>query len=191
MNSLDMIWGVSFLLGISLLFLVFKKPEIQIKRPKLGVFGADIIYTDQKEKYKAPDIEYGKILYSEKYDLQGKPDYIFQKRWSKNLIPVELKSGTINEDDIRPHEGDMMQLAAYFLIIEDVYNKRPKEGRLIYSNYMFIIRNTWKLRRKTKQILAEMRDMLKTGEQNVNPSFVKCRYCICRDTVCEHYNGED
>ena len=160
MNSLDMIWGVSFLLDISLLFLVFKKPEIQIKRPKLGVFGADIIYTDQKEKYKAPDIEYGKILYSEKYDLQGKPDYIFQKRWSKNLIPVELKSGTINEDDIRPHEGDMMQLAAYFLIIEDVYNKRPKEGRLIYSNYMFIIRNTWKLRRKTKQILAEMRDML-------------------------------
>jgi CRISPR-associated exonuclease Cas4 len=191
MNNIYIIWGISFLLGISLFFLVSRKPEIKVKRPKHGVFGAYIIYTDQKEKYKDHDIEYGKILHSEKYKLQGKPDYIFQKKLSRDLIPVELKSGTINENDIKPHEGDMMQLAAYFLIIEDVYNKKPKEGRLIYSNYMFIIKNTWRLRRKTKQILAEMRDMLKTGEQNVNPSFIKCRYCICRETVCEHYNGED
>ena len=71
-----------------------------------------------------------------------------------------------------------------------MYMKRPKEGRLVYNNYMFIIKNTRSLRRKVKQILADMRDMLKTGEQNVNPSYVKCRYCICRDTVCEYY-GED
>ncbi len=170
--------------------MIFKKKDIKIKKPKLGVFGADIIYTDQKEKNKSPYVEYGKILYSKKYDIKGKPDYIFKKRWTGDLIPVELKSGTIKKDNIKPYEGDMMQLAAYFLIIEDVYHKRPKEGRLIYSNYMFIIRNTWKLRRKTKHILADMRNMLETGEQSVNPNFIKCRYCICRETVCEYYKED-
>lgn len=185
------ILGIFLLLVISLFFLLLKKPDIIIQKPKIGVRGARIIYTDQYENKKDPDVEYGSILYSEKYNLRGKPDYIFEKKISKNLIPLELKSGSIKEEDIKPHEGDLMQLAAYFLIIEDLYNQRPKEGRLVYSNYMFIIKNTWQLRRKTKKILADMRDMLKTGEQNVNPSYIKCRYCICRETVCEYYDGED
>lgn len=183
------ILGILLLLVISLFFLLLRKSDIKVKAPKLGVFGAKIIYTDQKEKSKSSNIKYGGILYSEKYDIQGKPDYIFKKILSRNLIPVELKSGTIKKSDIRPYEGDMMQLAAYFLIMEDVYKKNPKEGRLIYKNYMFIIKNTRKLRQKTRRILGDMREMLKTGEQDVHPSFVKCRYCICRETVCEYYDG--
>ncbi|HQD50722.1 MAG TPA: CRISPR-associated protein Cas4 [Defluviitaleaceae bacterium] len=180
--------GIFLFLVISLFFI--KRPDIVVKKPKLGIRAARLIYTDQHESKKDPNVEYGKVLYSPKYDLRGKPDYIFEKILSKNLIPVELKSATIKEDNIQPYEGDLMQLAAYFLIIEDVYKKRPKEGRLIYNNYMFIIKNTWFLRRKVKNLLADMRDMLKNGEQNVNPSYVKCRYCICKGTVCEFY-GED
>lgn len=190
MNYEYILTGIFLFLAISLFFLFFKKPNIVVKKPKLGIRSARIIYTDQYETNKDPDVEYGTVLYSLKYDLRGKPDYIFEKKISKNLVPIELKSANIKEDNIEPFEGDLMQLAAYFLIIEDVYKKRPKEGRLVYNNYMFIIKNTRSLRRKVKQILADMRDMLKTGEQNVNPSYVKCRYCICRDTVCEYY-GED
>ena len=175
-------------LGVLIVCMVFfrKKPEIKAVKPKLGIRGAHMIYTDQKENDKQEDIVYGKILHSEKYDIQGKPDYIFRTRYLKDLIPMELKSGSVDEEDPTPFPGDLLQLAAYFLIVEEVYEKRPKEGRLLYSNCMFIVRNTRRLRRQVKHTLHDMRDMLKTGEQEVDPSFVKCRHCICRDTVCEY-----
>jgi CRISPR-associated exonuclease Cas4 len=101
---------------------------------------------------------------------------------------VELKSGSISDDEIMPHQGDLIQLAAYFLIIEDVYGIRPKEGRLVYKNKMFIIKNTKKIRRLVEDTIDEMRQMLETGQAECEPSFVKCRYCLCRGTVCEYTN---
>lgn len=161
-------------------YLVYKliSPAIKMKKPKHGILGAHIIYSDENG---------GKLLHSEKYELQGKPDYIFQTVLGRSYIPVELKSTTLKEGDHVPHEGDLMQLAAYFLIIEDVYGKRPKYGRLIYKNRMFIIKNTRALRKQVSGYLKEMRKMLKTGKGMAQPSFPKCRNCVCRGTVCEWY----
>lgn len=151
------------------------QPGIKMKEPKLGVFGAEVIYCDEEQ---------GELLISEKYDLQGKPDYIFQTLFGGSYIPVELKSTKLKEDEFFPHEGDLMQLVAYFLIIEDTYGKRPKYGRLIYKNRMFIIKNTRALRRQLKGYLKEMRQMIQTGKGEADPSFPKCRNCVCRGTVC-------
>ena len=161
----------------SVLYIISKliQPAIKIKEPKLGVFGAQVIYSDE---------DGGKLLKSEKYDLQGKPDYIFQTMLGGSYIPVELKSTKLKEEDVFPHEGDLMQLVAYFLIIEDLYGKRPKNGRLVYNNRMFIIKNTRSLRRQLKRYLKEMRQMIKTGQGQADPSFPKCKNCVCRDTVC-------
>ena len=57
-----------------------------------------------------------KMLRSEKHDLRGKPDYIFKNIFTRRLVPMELKSGEVADG---PHHGDIMQLAAYFLIIEE------------------------------------------------------------------------
>ena len=168
------------LVAIAILYLLIKltRPAIIIKEPRHIIPGAHIIYSDEEDHT---------LLISEKYDLQGKPDYIFQTMLGGSYIPVELKSTRLKEDDYYPHEGDLMQLVAYFLIIEDVYGKRPKQGRLIYQNRMFIIKNTRSLRRKNKKYLKEMRQMLKTGRGIALPSFPKCRNCVCRETVCEWY----
>ncbi len=170
---------IIYALGVMIIiYLVSKRvgPAITVKQPRHGVPGAQIIYSDEEDN---------KLLISEKYDLQGKPDYIFQTILGGSYIPVELKSTKLKEDEYYPHEGDLMQLVAYFLIIEDLYGKRPKQGRLIYKNRMFIIKNTRSLRRQLNRYLKEMRRMIKTGKGTALPSFPKCRNCVCRGTVCE------
>lgn len=182
-----LIAGSVVLLLLILLLTVFSKKIVK-KKSNMTMLGYQIIYTDQKETDKLIDVDYGIILYSSRYNIQGKPDYIFKKNMSRRLVPVEIKSGTIGKE-LLPHNGDLYQLAAYFLIIEDVYKVKPKYGKLIYKDYMFIIKNTMKLRRELKMILARMRIMLEMGEDNnekANPSFPTCRYCICNGTVCEY-----
>lgn len=156
-------------------------PSIVMKNPKYGVPRSRMIYSDETG---------GKLLVSEKYELQGKPDYIFQSIINKKYIPVEIKSTQLKDDETYPHEGDLMQLVAYFLIIEDVYGSRPKYGRLVYKNRMFIIKNTRALRKQLKRSLREMRQMLVTGVGQAEPSFPKCRNCVSRGTVCKWYDKE-
>lgn len=183
---MDKLWIILSFLLVVLCFFQYT-PPIQVKKPKLGVPWAKIVYTDQKQKNTNPNVVYHQVLSSEKYGVRGKPDYIFQKYMSRSFIPVELKSGRISDEDPSPNQGDLMQLAVYFLLIEDVYGKRPKQGRLVYKNYMFIVKNTRKLRKQVLRTLEEMRKMLDTGEYEVEPSFVKCKSCVCRETVCEYY----
>lgn len=168
------------LLGVLAIYIIVKltRPAIIMKGPRHGVLGAQMIYSDEEDHT---------LLVSEKYDLQGKPDYIFQTLLGGSYIPVEIKSGTLKEDQDYPYEGDLMQLLAYFLIVEDVYGKRPKQGRLIYKNRMFIVKNTRGLRRQINNYLKEMRQMIETGKGTAEPSFPKCRNCVCRGTVCEWY----
>ena len=128
------------------------------------------------------DAKGGKLLYSVKHNLRGKPDFIFQSRITGRLLPMELKSGQVAG---KPHHGDVMQLAAYFVIIEEAMGKRPKHGYLRYQNSLFAIKNSAKRRKELLAILVDMRKMLKTGEGHADPSFSHCRHCVARGTVCE------
>ncbi len=153
--------------------------------PNMNIFGYKIFYADQKIKKNSNNIIQSKILTSKRYGLKGKPDFILKSKFGSSLIPIELKSGTIKENLV-PRQGDLMQLAAYFIIIEDYFGIVPKSGRLIYKDYMFIIKNTKKLRNILLETVDDMRDMLDGCKQYVEPSFVMCKHCVCRGTVCEY-----
>lgn len=177
----------TYLILIFLIFIIFLffllRPKNTCKisyNPELPGRGYKLVYTDEKAHKKLKGVDYGTILYSKKYDISGKPDYIYKKY--NEYLPVELKSA-VNKEKF-PREKDLMQLAFYFLLIEDIYS-RPKKGIIIYSNVMFTIKNTRKLRRKIKSVLKDMRFMLKTGEQEANSSFANCKYCFYRE-VCEY-----
>ncbi|MCL2376209.1 MAG: Dna2/Cas4 domain-containing protein [Defluviitaleaceae bacterium] len=124
----------------------------------------------------------GKLLRSEKHNLRGKPDFVFKNIITGRLVPMELKSGEVEDE---PRHGDIMQLAAYFLIIEEAMGKRPKKGYLRYKNAMFKIKNTARLHKALLAVVGDMRKMLITGAGEANPSFVHCRYCVANGTVCE------
>jgi len=163
------------------------KPKEHYKKvkPKLPGIAYRLFYTDEKGETREEGVIYSKLLHSKKYDISGKPDYIYINRNSGMLLPIELKSGSIG-DRLEPRPGDLMQLAMYFLIIEEAFDVRPIKGRVIYKDAMFIVRNTKKLRKKVIGTLRDMREMLKTGEQEANVSFPICKNCVCKDTVCEY-----
>jgi CRISPR-associated exonuclease Cas4 len=123
------------------------------------------------------------VLTARQYNLTGKPDMIYAKKGT--MIPIELKSGGIGQKE-QPKDGDLMQLSAYFALVEAEWGIRPKEGRLIYHDAMFVVRNTRRLRKRLLQTLTDMENMLHNpdgAERDFN--FIKCRRCLCRGTVCE------
>lgn len=163
--------------------ILFKNKDIKKAKPKLHPFGYTLIYTDQKIKC-SDDVVVSKLLKSEKFGVQGKPDFLYENFFGK-IIPVELKSGKIGEEKL-PHLGDMLQLATYFIIVEEVYGKKPKYGNLIYSDYMFKIKNTREIRKEVLKTIKKMNKMLATGDGEGCFDFVKCRYCLCK-SVCQFY----
>lgn len=152
------------------------RPTIKVKeRREIGVKRATAIYKDEKGT---------KLLVAERLALQGKPDFIFETWIRKRYIPLEIKSGKLTDD--QPHLGDMYQLVAYFLIIEEVYGKRPPYGKLVYANKTFTIRNTARLRTNLHHTMKQMRLMLEERyTPAATPDFMKCKHCVCKDTVCE------
>ena len=180
-DEMDVALQIGILIFIVLMLGLCLKPQYHIKHKKdLGVRFASPIYADQKGT---------KLLVAPKLQLQGKPDYIFQTWFLKKYIPLEIKSATLKEDI--PHLGDVYQLAAYFLIIEEVYGQRPPYGKLVYANKTFIIKNTYKVRKQLKNTLDQMRKMLEGSiTVQAEPSFIKCKHCVCQHTVCEFNKGD-
>lgn len=173
---------VLIILIIGLLYRRDDKNIIKKMKPMQPIPGYHTIYC----KEKTDTIK----LYSKKYDLTGKPDYIFKLNWGKSLVPVKLKNKEIGGAN-KPFSGDILQLAAYFLIIEEVYNTRPKFGRLIYKDWMFEIKNVRYFRDEVKLTLDNMRCMLSTGKGSIRDKYAVCSNCMCKDAVCEHWKNRD
>ena len=158
----------------------FLTPTIRVKNKKeLGVKRASCIYSDE---------EGVKMLIAQELGLHGKPDMIFETWILRKYIPLEIKSGKLKDNT--PHEGDLYQLIIYFILVEAVYGKRPPYGKLVYANKTFKVRNTAKLRKRALKIVEEMREMLdKKHHPHVTPEYMKCKHCVCRETVCEWVEG--
>ncbi len=116
----------------------------------------------------------GAPLFAKNYPLSGKPDYVVLSPEGVP-IPVELK---LSADAEEPQRSHIMQLAAYFVILEDLYDRPPQYGVLRYANREFTIHYTETLKRKVLRRLAEMeqcderRPPMLTGQL-----LSKCRVC--------------
>lgn len=114
-----------------------------------------------------------KPLYSRRYGLTGKPDYIVEDKGA--TIPVEVKP---NRTAPTPYESDVMQLAAYGLLIEETSGAFPKYGLIKYRDAVFQIDLTDQLRARLLDSIAAMRRDLRARDvarNHAEPS--KCRAC--------------
>lgn len=112
-------------------------------------------------------------LVSRRYGLVGKPDYVLETRGG--LIPVEVKPGRKASS---PYESDLMQLAAYCLLIEDTTGRAPPYGLLRYAQQTFKLPYTPALRSELLELIAEMQEH--RGAQDVarsHDSAARCRGC--------------
>lgn len=109
-------------------------------------------------------------LYTRRYGLTGQPDYLIERRG--RLIPVEVKPGRRANE---PYESDLMQLAAYCLLVEEAYDNPPPYGLLRYAEQTFRLDYTDQVREQLLDLLDEMRATL--DEEDCPRSHDEWRRC--------------
>lgn len=145
------------------------------QRMEAGLPGGHIIYTDTRGWGKVE-----KPLFYTALELTGKPDYLVEK--NGQIIPVEVKSGRAPD---APYDSHIYQLAAYCLLVEKTYRKRPPYGIIHYENRDFAVDYTHDLEESLLELLADMkRDEYKHDIPRSHEQAARCMKCGFRK-VCD------
>jgi CRISPR-associated exonuclease Cas4 len=119
-------------------------------------------------------------LFSNRYRLTGRPDYLVRRR--RDIIPVEVKSGSAPQQPYRAH---LLQLAAYCLLVEEQEGRRPPYAIIKYADKAFEVDYTPALRSELLDSLAAMRrDRRARGVDRGHDEPARCRGCGYR-AECE------
>jgi CRISPR-associated exonuclease Cas4 len=124
------------------------------QRHATGLPAGQVVYSDTDRWRKVE-----KPLYDAQSGLTGRPDYLVEDKGI--LIPIEVKSGRA---PTLPYDSHIFQLAAYCLLVERTYGKRPPHGILRYRDRTFTIEYTAELEHDLEALLVEIRQQERRGE---------------------------
>lgn len=142
-----------------------------------GLPQGEIIYQDTLRT----ETEVLEPLFSRTFRLAGKPDYLIQE--DGEIIPVEVKSG---RTPARPYDSHVYQLAAYCLLVSDLYGRRPTHGIIRYPNRQFVVPYDEQLEDDLLHLMDAMR--FDANSANVHRSHehaARCTACSFRYTCDE------
>jgi CRISPR-associated exonuclease Cas4 len=122
-------------------------------RRRSGLPWARVVYDDSGRR------DLARPLFAPRYGLTGKPDYLIER--AGELLPVEVKPGRRAQV---PYESDVMQLAAYCLLLEETSGRAPRYGLLRYAEATFRIDFTPALRAELLATLEAMRGDLDAAD---------------------------
>jgi CRISPR-associated exonuclease Cas4 len=111
-----------------------------------------------------------RVLRSARLGLAGKPDYLVEERG--RMVPVELKP---SRRAVRPWLRDVVQLAAYCVLLEEIEPRFAGYGYLRYADRTFRIDLTDSLRAELLSTLAALRADLAAAD--VAPNHADPRRC--------------
>lgn len=154
-----------FLIIIIALILLWQARQ---RQHKLGLPGGRVIYADSRlwKPVNEP-------LYSAHLGLTGKPDYLVEH--NKQIVPVEVKSTHVSQG---PYDSHVFQLAAYCLLVHDIYKVRPDYGILHYPNRTYRIDYTEELESTAIDLLREMHTQeTKRALSRSHDSPTRCKAC--------------
>lgn len=136
-------------------------------KKEYGIPEGSILYSD----LNAP----AEPIFSRRFRLTGKPDYIIRKE--NHYVPIEVKTGK----GPYPHQSQVLQLAAYCQILEDTTGVFVPEGILVYNTVPYTIRFDPKLRFELEKVMKTMRTSLRNGvAQRNHHDPGRCRNCSMR-----------
>lgn len=119
-----------------------------------------------------------KTLYDPHLRLAGKPDYLVES--GSDVIPIEVKS---TRAPGAPYDSHLYQLAAYCLLVESAYGRRPPYGILHYPERTFAIDYTPELENALLSLLDEMRALERRRSVPRSHDLPqRCRSCGYRST---------
>ncbi len=162
---------LGLLLGVGLLALAYWFWQRgRYEREVTGMPAGKIVYED---------MDYGQPpegpLISKKWRLVGKPDYLLESE--DGLIPVEVKSAAFPRNG-RPYRGHVLQLAAYCLLVEEVYGERPPYGFIRYRDKTIQVPYTENLRNALLDALFEIQMAMQAeGMARSHNEPWRCAYC--------------
>lgn len=133
-----------------------------------------VVYSDTAD-WRAPP----RALRSERYGLIGKPDYLVAR--GDALIPIEVKP---TRRAAQPYESDVLQLAAYCLLVEDTTGRPPPSGLIVYADRQWEIPYTDGLRTALLATLDAIRADRRAADVPRSHAIpARCRACGFR-TEC-------
>jgi CRISPR-associated exonuclease Cas4 len=166
-----MLYIIGFLILTGIILLWFTG----LQRKSAGIPPGRVIFSDHKQ--------WGEVetpLYDPTFNLTGKPDYIVET--DQGPVPVEVKSGRAHA---APFDSHIYQLAAYCLLIDRLFNERPKYGILHYSNKDYAVDYTAEVENRIIQLLREIRSMSRKKSVNrSHESINRCRKCGFQE-ICD------
>jgi CRISPR-associated exonuclease Cas4 len=143
-------------------------------RQSTGLPEGEVIYQDTVRTTS----QVFEALFSARYRLVGKPDYLVQE--GDEIIPIEVKT---SRPPIRPYDSHVMQLATYCLLVEDTYGVRPPYGIIQYGDEQHSFRVPWtdELREHLLNTLTAMRaDLAAQDVPRSHNQAGRCRACSVR-----------
>ncbi|HMA35875.1 MAG TPA: PD-(D/E)XK nuclease family protein [Chloroflexia bacterium] len=139
-----------------------------------GLPRARVVYTDTGARQRASE-----SLFSRRYGLVGKPDYLLEA--AGGLIPVEVKP---TRRAPAPHAGDVLQLLAYCLLVEETTG-RPPYGLIRYADTTFQIDYSDAARAHLLAAVDAIRRARLAGElDRSHDDAVRCAHCMFNE-VCD------
>ena len=144
-------------------------------RTRSGIPQGRVIYTDTGG--------WGRLehpLFCQELSLTGKPDYLVTHE--DEIIPVEVKSG---HAPAQPYPSHVLQLAAYCLLVETCYDRRPPYGIIKYADRAFEVDYTAGLEQELLTTIDCMRADLESGNApRSHEQASRCRACGYR-SACD------
>ena len=139
------------------------------QRKRSGLPAGSVVYSDTAEWQETEE-----PLRSRRYGLVGRPDYLVQMRdgGRRFVVPVEVKS---RARPARPYDSHILQLAAYCLLVEDIFGAAPPYGLLRYADATLEIPFTDELRVRVLEAADEIRRARRARE--VRRSHGEARRC--------------
>jgi len=159
MNIADlMIIVAGFILLVLFVLLKLTKVPPQIYKSRT-------IYSDHKER---PE----KALFSSKYGLTGRPDFILHTK--DGLLPLEIKHA---KRPNQPYLSHVMQLISYCLLIEEEKGTRPRYGFIQYKGgNPFAVPYTEGMRASLLKTMQEMRSYSESPKPVLKYKCERCNY---------------
>lgn len=164
MNASQFMVVAVALLLLALVCLLLAK----LLRRRSGLPDGEVVYDDTSG-------DESEELYSATYGLCGKPDYLVEAEDGDGIVPVEVKSSPAPRNR-KPYTSHLMQLAVYFLLVEDVLEEDVPYGLIRYRDRTLRVENSDELRAELLVVLAEMREILQGGEAQRSHNLV--RRCV-------------
>lgn len=148
-----------------------------------GLPGGRVVYSDMRSWGKVD-----KPLYVPALGLTGKPDYMVEH--GDQVIPVEVKR-VRNPLQQMPYDSHLYQLAAYCLMINELYEQRPAYGLLHYTDGQqsrtFAVDFTPALEAAVRNLIADIQSQpTRTPPNRSHAVKARCQSCGFRH-ACDQY----